>query len=107
MFCSYRKCPKAYKLLIFKKEKKKVKFILSWNVPNNYNYWNECKNDDGTHKTWKNYYATVFENSAQTAVYSLQNWDNLYNRTLKFKNTLLDKIEPAKDINKPDKSKGG
>ena len=28
------------------KEKKKVKFILSWNVPNNYNYWNECKNDD-------------------------------------------------------------
>lgn len=69
-------------------EKKKVKFILSWNVPVNFNYWRECKNDDGTHKTWKNYYATVFENSVQTAVYSLQNWDDLYNRTLKFKNTL-------------------
>ena len=54
-------------------EKKKVRFILSWNVPNNYNYWNECKNDDGTHMTWKNYYATVFENSTETAVYSLQN----------------------------------
>lgn len=80
------------------KEKKKVKFILSWNVPNNYNYWNECKNDDGTHKTWKNYYATVFENSVQTAVYSLENWDYLYNRTLNFKKALHETIMPKEVI---------
>ena len=79
-------------------EKKKVKFILSWNVPNNYNYWSEYKNDDGTHKTWKNYYATVFENSAQTAVYSLQNWDDLYNRTLKFKKALHETTLPKEII---------
>ena len=80
------------------KEKKKVKFILSWNVPNNYNYWNECKNDDGTHKTWKNYYATVFENSVQTAVYSLENWDYLYNRTLNFKKALHETTMPKEVI---------
>ena len=80
------------------KEKKKVKFILSWNVPNNYNYWNECKNDDGTHKTWKNYYATVFENSVQTAVYSLEKWDYLYNRTLNFKKALHETTMPKEVI---------
>ncbi|MBR5587122.1 MAG: hypothetical protein IKW02_04080 [Clostridia bacterium] len=79
-------------------EKKKVRFILSWNVPNNYNYWNECKNDDGTHMTWKNYYATVFENSTETAVYSLQNWKDLYNRTIKFKNSLHESTLPKEII---------
>lgn len=80
------------------KEKKKVKFILTWNVPNNYNYWSECKNGDGTHKTWKNYYATVFENSIETAVYSLKNWDDLYNRTLKFKKSLHETTLPKEVI---------
>lgn len=69
-------------------EKKKVRFVLSWNVPNCYNYWNEYKNEDGTHKTWKNYYATVFENSLESAQYSLKNWNDLYNRTMKFKEAL-------------------
>lgn len=80
------------------KEKKKVKFILSWNIPNNYNYWDECKNDDGTHKTWKNYYATIFEDSVQTALYSLRNWDDLYQRTLKFKKTLHESTLPKEII---------
>lgn len=79
-------------------EKKKAKFILSWNIPNNYNYWNECKNDDQTHKSWKNYYSTVFEDSAQTAVYSLQNWDDLYARTLKFKKALHETTLPKEII---------
>jgi len=79
-------------------EKKTVKFILSWNTPNNYNYWEECKNEDGTHKTWKNYYATVFENSIKTAEYSLQNWKDLYNRTLKFKKALHETTLPKEII---------
>lgn len=71
-----------------KGEKKKVRFILSWNVPNNYNYWNECKDENGNHITWKNYYATIFPDSIDAAVYSLKNWKNLYSRTLKFKEAL-------------------
>ena len=69
-------------------EKKKAKFVRSWNVPIQYNYWNECKDEDGNHKTWKNYYATVFDGSLQTARYALENWEDLYSRTLKFKNAL-------------------
>ena len=69
-------------------ETKKVRFVLSWNVPNNYNYWNECKNDDGTHKQWKNYYATIFESSVESAMYSLENWNDFYESTLMFKNAI-------------------
>lgn len=75
------------------KEKKKVRFVLSWNVPNNYNYWAP---DDSSEirKPWKNYYATVFENSSETAVYALEIWENLYSRTMLFKEALHDSSLP-------------
>ena len=79
-------------------EKKKVRFILSWNIPNNYNYWNEYKNEKGEHITWKNYYATIFDNSKLTAIYSLENWDYLYNHTLLFKNALHSSTLPKSVI---------
>lgn len=77
------------------REVKKVHFVLSWNVPNNYNYWSEYRDENGKHKQWKNYYATVFKDSFNTAVYSLDNWDDLYRRTLMFKNTLQASSLPA------------
>ncbi len=75
-------------------EVKKVKFALSWNMPNCYNYWSEYKDESGKDIQWKNYYATVFENSKASAIYSLKNWDNLYERTEKFKNTLYSSSLP-------------
>ena len=77
------------------KEKKKVRFVLSWNNPNCYNYWDEYKDSDGKDITWKNYYATVFEDSAHSAVYALDNWDDLYERTRKFKDALYNTTLPA------------
>ena len=68
-------------------ETKKAKFIISWNVPNNFNYWEEQDIFD-VKRCWKNYYATVFENSMDTAIYALRNWNSLYQRTLKFKEAL-------------------
>ena len=44
-------------------EKKKIRFVISWNVPNNCNYWTKEDAPD-IRKPWKNYYATIFENSA-------------------------------------------
>ena len=76
-------------------EAKKVRFVLSWNVPNHYNYWSECRDENGQHKKWKNYYATVFKDSFDTAVYSLKHWDELYRKTLLFKNTLHTSSLPA------------
>lgn len=77
----------AAEIEVLPNKSKKVRFILSWNVPNNQNYWNRGSEDEWT-KPWKNYYATIFENSADSAVYSLKNWNDLYRRTLQFKNIL-------------------
>ncbi|MEE0928009.1 MAG: GH116 family glycosyl-hydrolase [Acutalibacteraceae bacterium] len=70
----------------------KVRFVLSWNIPNMYCYWihHGEKNGDGKTKfeTWKNYYAILFENSVASADYSLKNWNRLYNETILFKETL-------------------
>lgn len=80
------------------KSSKKVRFVLSWNVPNNYNYWDECKDENGNHKQWKNYYATQFESSAESAAYALKNWDELYSKTMLFKNTLHNSTFPKEVI---------
>ncbi len=65
-----------------------VRFVLAWNIPNNYNYWTPLKEREKD-VTWKNYYATVFKNSAETAKYSLTNWESLYSRTDLFRKTLF------------------
>ncbi len=77
-------------------EKKKVRFIISWNVPNNYNYWDAKDSDE--QKPWKNYYATVFGDSSESAVYALYNWNDLYRRTLKFKEALHQSTLPTEVI---------
>lgn len=83
-------------------EKKNIRFILTWNYPNCYNYWNtekcgcageSCCSTDKP-KTWRNYYATLFENSVQSAVYGLHHWTRLYNETLQFKNALFSSTLP-------------
>lgn len=66
-------------------EAQKVRFVLSWNVPNNYNYWTP-----GYEKvTWKNYYAVLFRDSVHSALYALKNWKNLYEKTICFKDALF------------------
>lgn len=71
-------------------ETKSIRYVLSWNVPNCYNYWYPLKNDTGSDVTWKNYYATVFEDSSASGKYSIENWDNLYTRTKQFTDALFD-----------------
>ena len=79
------------------KNKKKVRYVLYWNVPYCQNFWNKSS-DEKEKKQWKNYYATVFEDSADSAVYSLNNWNDLFNRTLTFKNALFDTSVPKEVI---------
>lgn len=79
-------------------KKSKARFVLSWNIPNNYNYWDEYKDEKGNDVTWKNYYAVLFKNSEASAEYSLKNWKSLYERTLKFKNTLYNSSLPTEAI---------
>lgn len=73
-----------------------VRFVLSWNVPNNYNYWDPYTDDDGNDIIWKNYYATIFKNSKHTAEYAFLNWDMLYGKTKAFCDALHSStLDPA------------
>ena len=76
-------------------EKKKIPFVLAWNTPNQYNYWHEYKNENDEHVTWKNYYATQFKTSLESAKYALDNFDMLLSETEKFKNAIHKSTLPA------------
>jgi uncharacterized protein (DUF608 family) len=105
----------------------KVRFIITWNFPNCYNYQkfpprgiiNELRKrnpnfltsekvdmpdmDEYITKwshpvTWKNYYAILFQNSTKSALYSMRNWDRLYQETLEFKNALFSTTVPNEVI---------
>jgi len=101
-------CVIGAKKVINKNESKKTKFVLAWNIPNCNNYWyrdfctyikegKSCEEIDEYVKNarWKNYYATVFEDSTKSCFYSLDNFSSLYKKTNDFcsamKNSTLDK----------------
>ena len=68
-------------------EKAKLRFVISWNVPVATNYW-KPRQGDGEAVNFKNYYATVFENSLSSAKYALENFTSLYEKTQLFSSTL-------------------
>ena len=76
------------------KEKKKIRFVLAWNAPTQYNYWSAYKDENGKDITWKNYYATKFENSLATAKYALENFESLLDKTQSFSNALQNSSMP-------------
>ncbi len=65
--------------------KKKIRFVIAWNVPIAQNYWQPRKDEC---QTWRNYYATQFENSLASAKYALENFDSLCEKTRLFSDTL-------------------
>ena len=65
-------------------ERRTVRFVLSWNVPIASNYWTEGRIGE----TWRNYYATQFEDSYATARYGMEHFSRLYERTRLFADTL-------------------
>ena len=69
-------------------EKKAVRFVLSWYIPNNVNYWDK-KREERFGKTWKNYYAKLYSSASHAGVRSLRDFDDLYSRTLEYKNTIF------------------
>ncbi len=82
-------CSVYKKVMSPKDTNESVRFVISWNCPNNYNYWSPYKDENGRDIIWKNYYSKRFMSSYDSAVYSLKNWDDLYGRTLRFKNELF------------------
>ncbi len=76
----------------------KVRFVISWYVPNCCNYWNrftETK-EDGTERDviWKNYYATLWSSAREAAAYALKNWDILKSKTEHYRNAIFSSTIP-------------
>ena len=69
-------------------EEKAIRFVLSWNVPNNYNYWHSAKDEKEQEISWKNYYATLFENSIASGSYSMREFDRLERESAAFADAL-------------------
>ncbi len=69
-------------------ERKTVRFVLCWNIPECVNYWVPYRDAEGKDISWKNYYTTLFENSFDCATYALENWGHLFGETEKFKRAL-------------------
>ena len=74
-------------------EEVRVRFVIAWNKPNCFNYWDRLteKGEDGVERDvlWKNYYAVLFENSAASAAHALANWDMLWEKTLRYHDELF------------------
>ena len=74
----------------------KLRCAISWNVPNQYNYWDPFKDENGRDVIWKNYYATVFEDSTASCFYTLGNYDGFYKKTAAFRDSLFSStLDPA------------
>jgi len=77
------------------------RFVISWNFPNSINYWRPKEGDregacpSKATGTWRNYYATLFEDSMKSATFSLENWQRLRDVTLRFKDALFSSTLPT------------
>lgn len=76
-------------------ERKSFKFVMSWYVPNNYNYWSPVKDENGNDIMWKNYYATKFSSAIDCIKYCFDNYSFLKNKTQEFTDALFStSVEP-------------
>ncbi len=75
------------------RETRHVRFLISWFFPNVLNYWKqdveETTRQVEQSGTWKNYYATLWEDSADVAAYAMKEWDRLKSDTQLFKDALF------------------
>ncbi len=78
------------------------RFVLTWSRPNCCNYWSRYtkKNEAGedVDVTWKNYYATLFADSYDTAQYALHSWDKLWCGTKTYHDALFASTLPEEVI---------
>lgn len=73
-----------------------IRFVLTWNFPTNSNYWDPAP--AGQPNTWKNYYATLFAGSRESAAYCLSNWERLYTQTMQFHDALFGSTLPEEAV---------
>ena len=89
-FGSLDHCAVTASVLVPPKSKGSVRFIVTWHYPNCVNYWSNPRPPG----SWKNYYARLFKDAADSAAYSLSHWDRLFRETRLFKDALFSSTLP-------------
>ena len=74
-----------------KGERAKIRFVLSWSIPNNYKYWGT---EEERNVLWKNYYATQFASSFESALYSLSHFDFLLSKSWEYAEEMFSQTLP-------------
>ena len=79
------------------KQTAKLRFVISWNVPNCCNYWGFWGDRPESERqgTWRNYYATQFQDSFASARYAVEHFSELYEKTKRFSDALQACTLPA------------
>ena len=71
-------------------ETRTVRFVITWNFPNSDNYWKAPPpSRPEIPWLWKNYYATVWADSQESAAYALTEWNRLAGDTQRFHDALF------------------
>jgi uncharacterized protein (DUF608 family) len=81
-------CTVGGSAFISKGRTERFSFVLSWNVPNDYNDWQPYRDENGNDVMWKTYYSTRFADSRVSAEYALRNREALYGKTMAFRHSL-------------------
>jgi uncharacterized protein (DUF608 family) len=84
-------------------ETRQVCFTISWNYPFGSIYWFNRDQPggplfEGTPPTWKNYYATQWEDSAASGADAFKRWETLQAQTFAFRDSLFDSSLPLEII---------
>ena len=64
------------------------RFVIAWYYPVCVNYWHPVREDEDCPKSWKNYYACLFDSAEDVAARALKDWDQLEARTRRFAGAL-------------------
>lgn len=92
----YDHCSLTAKITLAPGQSGSVRFVMSWSIPDNFNYWSPLKDENGADVKWKNWYATKWPTSRESALYALGGWDRLYAGTLRFRDAMFgSSLDPA------------
>lgn len=90
----------AAKVTVAPGERKRLRFVISWNFPNGDIYWAHRDKPDGripdkATPLWRNYYATQWADASASAAEAFARWDDLATRTLAFRDAIFGSSLPA------------
>ncbi|WP_046866983.1 GH116 family glycosyl-hydrolase [Microvirga massiliensis] len=79
-------------------ERRTIRFIIAWYVPNFHKYWISpvwhFEKSPAHSGAWKNWYATEWQGASEIAEEALRNWDRLRSETLLFRDALYGSTLP-------------